>query len=804
MKLNTMLVLCVCTMISIVAQAQFHVVENGKPCEICISPVPDAGVKRAVEALAGDVQAMCGTRPQIVTQLSNDVPQIVVGIYTEDLLKPLAKASALRDSTEKHIIDVTAKRIVIAGADKRGAIYGVYHLAEMIGVSPWAWWADVDIIRSQDVAVNEGSYTEGVPSVKYRGIFLNDEWPSLGSWANEKMGGFNSKFYERVFELLLRLRANFIWPAMWGSAFFDDDPLNGPLANEMGIIVGTSHHEPMNLAQQDWKRRGSGEWNYQTNKKSLTDFWTSGIERAKNFETVTTVGMRGDGDMPMTGQANADLLQKIINDQRKIIKSVTGKNPADVPQVWALYKEVQDYYDKGMRVPDDITILLSDDNWGNLRRLPSAKERNRKGGFGMYYHFDYVGGPRNYKWLNVTQIERVWEQMELAYQNGVNRIWIANVGDLKPMEYPIDFFLRMAWRPESFTPDNLHTYTVNFCRQQFGEEAAETAASLLERYTKYNSRRTPEMLSDSVYSANYGEWDRVLNEYRTLELEAQRIMYTLPEERRVAFDELVLFPISAVCNLYEMYYAVMRNGWSLSYNRGNANDWADKVEKYYDRDSQLTQHYHELRGGKWNHMMDQTHIGYYYWQQPDQQSMPNVGCVMDDDEDLGSKYFVEDNGYISIDMENYSVKRGNWSVVPNLGRTSSAMIYSDLSDTTYLEYAIESEIVGLVRAHVYCSPNLDPKSTGVRFAVCIDGGEETIVDLLEGGMNDMKLYKWQGERIVVSNINLKLVLMGRHNVRIRPLTEGIVFQHVDFDFGGLLPTYLGAPPTKILYSEQKK
>ena len=237
--------------------------------------------------------------------------------------------------------------------------------------------------------------------------------------------------------MVLRLKGNFLWPAMWNSAFYDDDPKNGPLADEMGIVMGTSHHEPMGLAQQDWKRRGTGEWNYKTNGKVLRDFWKSGMERCKDWGSVITVGMRGDGDEAMSEGTNISLLQNIVKDQRKIIEKVTGKKAEETPQVWALYKEVQDYYDKGMRVPDDVTLLLCDDNWGNVRRLPALDAKPRKGGYGMYYHFDYVGAPRNSKWINITQIQRIWEQMNLTYVHGVRELWVVNVGDFKPMEYPI-------------------------------------------------------------------------------------------------------------------------------------------------------------------------------------------------------------------------------------------------------------------------------------------------------------------------------------------------------------------------------
>ena len=244
------------------------------------------------------------------------------------------------------------------------------------------------------------------------------------------------------------MRANFLWPAMWGNAFNDDDAVNPLLANEYGIVVGTSHHEPMMRAHDEWRRYGSGPWNYATNAEALRTFWTGGVRRTAAFENIITLAMRGDGDEPMSREANVALLERIVADQRAIIAQELKRDVTTVPQVWALYKEVQEYYEKGMRVPDDVTLLWSDDNWGNIRRLPTAEERNRSGGSGVYYHFDYVGGPRSYKWLNTIPIAKIWEQMNLAYRYGANRIWIVNVGDIKPMEFPIQFFMDYAWNPE--------------------------------------------------------------------------------------------------------------------------------------------------------------------------------------------------------------------------------------------------------------------------------------------------------------------------------------------------------------------
>ena len=517
----------------------FPLITKGAPCSIVMDTAEDEGVKMAISNLQQDIRQVCNNQPALL----NNIPAkrcVIIGNYHSAIIQKLIAAGKidkeqLINKNEKFLLQVIAKpadgvdeALVIAGSDKRGTIYGIYELSKQMGVSPWYWWADVPVIQQENVYIKPGIYTDGEPKVEYRGIFINDEWPSFGNWAKAKFGGINSKVYKHVFELVLRLKGNFVWPAMWGSAFYDDDPQNGQLANTMGIVMGTSHHEPMALAQQDWKRRGKGEWDYNHNAQNLRDFWTYGIERAKNWESVITVGMRGDGDEPMSEGANISLLENIVKDQRKIIEKVTGKKAKETPQVWALYKEVQEYYDKGMRVPDDITLLLCDDNWGNVRKLPNLNEKPRSGGYGMYYHFDYVGAPRNSKWININPIPRIWEQMNLTYEYGVRKLWIVNVGDLKPMEYPITFFLDMAWNPEKFNAQNLQQHTENFCAQLFGSQYAKEAARILSLYAKYNRRVTPETLNAKTYSFNYGEWERVVDEYNALALDAHNLGFLLP------------------------------------------------------------------------------------------------------------------------------------------------------------------------------------------------------------------------------------------------------------------------------------
>ncbi len=603
----------------------------------------NALIKRSAGFLAGDIEMVTGRKPEVVTTIDGTVSNLIIigSLGNNDLIDNMVESgklevTSIRDQWERFIIQTVEnplpgvkEALVVVGSDRRGTAYGVFTLSEKMGVSPWYWWADVPVKKREEIFIKKGRFVSKAPSVKYRGIFINDEAPALRGWAQEKFGGFNHQFYEHVFELILRNKGNYLWPAMWvPSAFADDDPENARLADEYGIVISTSHHEPMMRAHAEWYRFKGGEWNYNTNKEKLQEFWRGGVERMGDHESVVTLGMRGDGDEAMTEETAVDLLQNIIADQRKILTEVTGKPAEETPQVWAIYKEVQDYYDKGMRVDEDILVLFCDDNWGNIRILPKKEDLDRKGGFGMYYHFDFVGGPVSYRWLNVTQIERVWEQMNLAYQWGVEDLWIVNVGDIKPMELPISFFLDFAWDAGIDAAD-LPDYYVHWATQQFGKKFAVEIAEILSLYTKYNARRTPEMLTPETYSLqNYREAERILGAYQELLEKSQSIYAQLPETHKSAFYQLVLSPVEFCSNLNEMYVAAGKNKMYLELGGASANYYADRVKELFQKDAELTRQFHEdLEDGKWNHMMAQTHIGYTSWNNPPVNKMPAVSWV---------------------------------------------------------------------------------------------------------------------------------------------------------------------------------
>ncbi|OGU33395.1 MAG: glycosyl hydrolase [Ignavibacteria bacterium GWA2_35_9] len=670
------------------------------------------GVLRVVRDLQNDIYKVTNSKPDLLTDSTPSSPEgmdfqkeiVIVGTLGKNILidKLVAEKKLdvedVKGKWETFLIEVVEKpfigvdrALVIVGSDKRGTIYGVYDFSEKIGVSPWYWWADVPVKKKDNVYVLPGRYTMGEPKVKYRGIFINDEAPALSGWSMEKFGTdmFNHELYEHVFELILRLKGNFLWPAMWGRAFYDDDSLNPKLADEYGVVISTSHHEPMMRAHVEWQRYGSGPWNYEKNENALKDFWRKGIERMNGYESVITLAMRGDGDEAMSPDANVELLEKIVKDQREIIKDVMKKEIEDVPQVWALYKEVQEYYDKGMRVPDDVTILLCDDNWGNIRKLPKLNveqseipprgEKPRKGGYGIYYHFDYVGGPRNYKWLNTNQIERVWEQMHLAYEYGADRIWIVNVGDIKPMEFPIDFFLDYAWNPEKYPAESLFEYYRSWAEEQFGKEYSDEIADIISKYTKYNSRRKPELLSPETYSLiNYREAETVVLDYNQLLEKANKIYESIPEEYKDAFYQLVLHPVEASANLNELYFTAAKNRLYAEQERATTNILAEKVKDLFKRDAGMSDYYNNvLAGGKWKHMMDQTHIGYTNWQQPDKNNMPEVvgietltktkmGVAIEGSE----KWFPGENSELALPEFDKFNKQSYYIEIFNQGQTS--------------------------------------------------------------------------------------------------------------------------------------
>ncbi|GAA0493598.1 hypothetical protein Ade02nite_21420 [Paractinoplanes deccanensis] len=547
------------------------------------------------------------------------------------------------------------RAFVIAGSDQRGSIYGTYDVSRNIGVSPWYFWDDVPAAPSEELYVLPGRHTQGTPKVKFRGFFINDENPATGTWAPGFFGpgkapghpgGLNSAYYAKVFETMLRLKANYLWPAVWGRAFAEDDPLNHATASFYGVVMGTSHEAPMMRGIEEWNRHptGTGEWSFRRNADAIKAYWRDGAERMRdqNIEGVITLGMRGNGDVSLPDGDGIDLMSSIIDSQRQILRE-TGL--IDRPQVQTLYKEVQRYWDNGYRPPDDVTVVFCDDNWGNMRRLPDASLPARKGGYGLYYHFDYVGDGRNYKWADTVNLTNTWEQLHLAYTSGVDRLWMVNVGDLKNEELPAQFFLDYAWNPDALPVGKLGEWNRRFAAQNFGTSLAPAVAELLDTYGHLQSRRKPELLNRRITTnpatgevtyndeaspfsrTAYDEMNRVTEEWLRLAEHATQVRRRVPAALQDAFYQLVYYQIKDTAIIYDLRRAEFTNIEYAAQGRAATNRLADRAEALFAEDQAMSRYYNEeLAGGKWKGWQTQPKIGYGNvarygpnapWQQPE-------------------------------------------------------------------------------------------------------------------------------------------------------------------------------------------
>ena len=612
-----------------------------------------------------------------------------------------------------------------------------------------------------------GSYTDEEPAVEFRGLFLNDEAPCLTSWVKNTFGTNygDHRFYAKVFELILRLKGNMLWPAMWGWAFYADDPENSKTADEMGIIMGTSHHEPMARNHQEYARkRGEwGPWNYQKNQQKLDQFFREGIERMKDTEDMVTIGMRGDGDEAMSAEADTKLLQTIVENQRKIIKDVTKKPANKTTQVWALYKEVLDYYDAGMRVPDDVLI-------------------------------------------NVTQTQQMFEQLSLAYDHGIQRMWILNVGDLKPMEYPIQLFMDMAWNPKEFTQQDVTRHTTRFFRRVLGCSAAKEVADIYNRNCQYMARVTPEMLDARTYNVVTGEWKQVADDYARLERRALRVLPEIPDAARDAYYQSVLFPVQAMANLYDMYYAQAMNQYLASVGLPDANEWAERVKDCFRRDSLLCHDYNKvLAGGKWDGMMTQKHIGYRSWNDDFRSDMLPRTTTVPVTSAMGGYTFTAANGYVSMEAEHFYSSNASdgteWSIYPYYGRTRSAVALTpytkpvDGASLTY-RFALLANAPAQVTVHVVVKSTLDFLNVGGHeYSVSLDGSEPQVVNFNKTLVDRQpymysEFYPAVARRIVEKTVTLPVNKKDVHELTIVPRHPGIVFEKIVVDCGGYQPQYL--------------
>ena len=618
-----------------------------------VEPEGFEGVRRIAGTVAKDIQAVTGQLPEVTDRLTENGQVILCATLGRSpmadrlLARGVLDGERLRGRREVYQIALTEiggnPALVICGSDKRGTIYGMFALSEYIGVSPLCFFGDAEPLQRDCVPVGRDIETVSKePSVRYRGFFINDEWPCFGTWATTHYGDVNARCYDKIFEFLLRMKGNYLWPAMWASSF----PLDGPgsaneeLADLYGVVMGYSHHEPCLRASEEWdKVRGEGsrygnEWNFYTNEQGLLNYWEDALIRSGGYENIITIGMRGERDTSMLGEdstleENIALLKRIITKQRELIRR-HGKK--DAPQLLALYKEVERYFHgdestEGLRSwkeLDDVLFLLCEDNHNHLRTVPPKDMRNHPGGWGMYYHFDYHGGPVSYEWVDSTPLSVTWEQMTQAWEYGIRDLWIVNVGDLKFHEVPLTYFLALAYDYDKWGSANPHSakeYTALWAKSTFPgvpEQLQAQIGDVLRDYIHLNSLRRPEALNEGIYHpCHYGEADRMLAIAENLESRSSAVYEALAPKQRDAYYSMVHYPAMASANLVKMHLYAAKNAHYAAQGKPVANRYGKLTEDCIARDLALAEEFGAFREGKWDGMQLASHIGFTRWNDDD-------------------------------------------------------------------------------------------------------------------------------------------------------------------------------------------
>lgn len=837
----------------------FPLADRGRAAAVWYDTTDAGVVGIAAHHFAEDVERVAGMKPAVVTSREAlSTPAVLVGTLGRSrLIDELVRngkldVHAVRGKWESFLVTTVtdafpglSHALVVVGSDRRGTAFGIYELSQQIGVSPWYWWADVPPKRSSSLFVRAGTAQMGPPSVKYRGIFLNDEDWGMHAWAartfEPETGDIGPKTYARVFELLLRLKANTLWPAMHPTTkAFNLYPQNRVLADDFAIVMGSSHAEPMLRNNVTEWTAPAAEYNYVTNAEGVRRYWEERVAENGQYENLYTIGMRGVHDSGIVGARTMEeriaLLEKIFADQRALLAKHVNPDPATVPQVFTPYKEVLPLYRAGLRVPDDVTIVLPDDNFGYIRSFPTAEERDRSGGFGVYYHLSYLGAPLAYLWLYTTPPSLVWEEMSKAYDHGARTLWIANVGDLKPAEIGTDFFLQIAWDINRWRRDNLSEYLDDWATQQFGPEHAREIAEVMDGYFRLNFQRKPEHLQwwlpgDRVRSHPLTDdevWQR-LGSFRRLVDRVDRLQEQIPPSYRDAYFELVGYPVRGAALANRRYFYSEAYARNVNRNPAIARSYSRRARLADDRLSEETRRYNEdVAGGKWRHMMAEEPAD-NQWRsfRISPSIVPAEGLASDsllsDPSDVaaepdgmptgqapGGTSFVEEQGVVSIEAEHFTDRetRGGvgWEVIPGLGRTgSSVAIFPTTaagidsarvrSAAPRLDYHVTFSTAGTATATVYLLPTFPlDDGRGLRLAVGLDDQPPEFVTL-DVPVDSREWAEGVLNGTVTGSVQLQVPEAGEHVLRLYMVDAGVVVDKLVLDFGGLRPSYLGPPET---------
>lgn len=671
--------------------------------------------------------------------------------------------------------------LVIVGSDRLGTIYGLFRLSEMLGVTAWGFWGDVKPARCDRVILTEepeGIQKNGVrqipvqnrntkePSVKYRGFFINDEWPCFGSWTFSHFGGFTAEMYDRVFEYLLRMKGNYLWPAMWTSSFLLDGPgmASMELADEYGIYIGMSHHEPCMRSSEEWDLcKGENTpygtaWDYASNREGLLRYWADGLKRSRGHQVFPTIGMRGERDSKMLGEEadtaeNVRILKEILTEQRRLIAENLGTD--GVPLLFAVYKEVEEYYFgdgknaglKGFEQLDGVTLLLCEDNFGNMRALPCEEERSHPGGFGMYYHLDYHGAPVSYEWVNSTPLSKIREQMTQAWEYGVRQLWIVNAGDLKFQEYPLGYFMELAWDYENNSaPGREKEYTGEWIRRQFGSFVSpaiqEKMVRTLEEAVRLNGLRRPESLNDTVYHpVHYREGQRMMNRCLKLVEELEEVTRELEQNPCAdAWFGMIYYPAVSSANLLKMHLAAGLNHLYASQGKALANVFGEMLDACIKRDEELAERMAAFAGGKWSGMEKAFHIGFRNWNSEDWRypvrhvvRLPKTPRLVvsrtDREEFFTNQYFPR-----PLEIEDFPESGGPAVSLQIANGGQGTLAWKIEGDSTFLEFSVRAgETETAQEVVLYLSRDRIPVGETAVCSFFIRAGDESVPVAVKAG-----------------------------------------------------------------------
>ena len=779
-------------------------VARGHAADLCIAEDDFKVVQITTNCLADDIARVTGVKPRVVSDHpSPSASAVFIGtIGKSSLIDGLVRSGKLDVKSvtgkwECSIITTVLNPVpgiktalVIAGSDRRGTAYGVFSLSEAIGVSPWIWWADVTPVHRDTLAIAAETHTQGPPSIKYRGIFINDEDWGLQPWAAKtfepETGDIGPKTYAKIFELLLRLKANYLWPAMHScTKAFDSYPQNKVVASDYAIVMGSSHAEPMlrnNVSE--WDKTTRGPWDYEKNRDGVLKYWEERVEQNSAYENIYTVGMRGihDSAMPGGGTTTEKVarLQEVISDQRELLARHVSSKVEQVPQIFVPYKEVLPLYQNGLQVPEDVTLVWPDDNHGYIRQLSNPQEQRRSGGAGVYYHVSYWGAPADYLWLCTTPPSLIWEEMRKAYDQGARNVWILNVGDIKPAEIDTEFFLRLAWNINGWNETAQHAFLTEWAEQNFGKEYACEVALVMDEYYQLNGPVKPEHLLQAQFSDNYCETEQRLQRFNLLVDKTNTLFEKMRPEKRDSFYETVVYPVRC----------------SALINKKFLSSHPEQAQQAYDQIQVETKYYNEqLAGGKWKNMMSADPRDQAVFQK----TIPRMKT--ESTASFNGNATAADAGYISIDAKHPVRSAASvgtaWKTIGGLGRSGAAIgllpTTSAINGTEELEYDFKTMHTGPSKVYVYCIPtHALHAGARLRYSVSVDGGLPKTVDI------DTTEFSPQWNANVLCAMALgtsehTIFVTGKHTLKLHPLDPGLVFDKIVIDLGGLKPTYLGPP-----------